>query len=165
MGSIIDKLENRIVAIEDNKNNETTKRKRNCENPAGGKTSEWGPVREKNQSDEEEIARQMRKARLEEESRLRDSRNQEKAAAEATGRRLEAQTELKKKEELEKAKKPVKLGDSGNLHNIQDWDWEESSEDWQDTVDRAARNEAKKKAAKLKQMETDRKLLTKLNTS
>ena len=100
-----------------------------------------------NQQVEQSLASQLRQVQLDKESKERDVRNQVRAASAAAARRLEAQKNEEKiadKAEKEKAK-PVKLGDSGELHDTDDWDWDDSSEDWDGTVDRTGKNKERKK--------------------
>ena len=56
--------------------------------------------------------------------------------------------ELSKKEneiKLNKLKDELKIGnDSGDSHNEDDWSWEESDGDWQDTEDRKEKEKKKK---------------------
>ena len=57
------------------------------------------------------------------------------------------ESEFKKLERSRKGKQ-LKIGDSAELHDLTDWPWEESEQDWDGLEDRAARNSEKGKRKK-----------------
>ena len=63
----------------------------------------------------------------------------EEAAAADTGARNTPS------ERIIKDRKPVKMGDSGDLHGQMDWPWDESEREWDGTEDRLERNKEKKR--------------------
>ena len=68
-------------------------------------------------------------------------------------------------EEAEQAGKlePVKLGDSGNLHDLEDWVWDENEDDWTDTIECVEKNKETKRIAKLRQNAAQLKVTKKMS--
>ena len=50
------------------------------------------------------------------------------------------------------AKKPVKMGDSGDLHGQMDWPWDESEREWDGMEDKVERNKEKRRRAREKRI-------------
>ena len=108
----------------------------------------------KNGSDNEKVEEPVYKSTWAKEMSQISLENQLKLATEAAAK-LEGQekeegtweSEFKKKERGRKVKK-LKLGDSVELHDNNDWPWEESEQDWDGMVDRAERNKVKKEKEK-----------------
>ena len=165
-------LEERMNHLEEiNKNvSEVNKRKRNTDKPADAKkldgfpaTSAAGPS----------LVKQWNTVARDAENSSRDKKNQERAAAAAEYRRLEIvkakQDDLKNKsadklnEEITTKTKQVKLGDSSEFHDAADWDWEDSSEDWDGTVDRSSKMNEKRKLLKKRKHEKQVKITDKAN--
>ena len=84
-------------------------------------------------------ARQVSQMTLE--SQLQKA-TEDAAAAAAAG------VSIKPSENAGKAKKPIKMGDSGTLHGELDWPWDESEGEWDGMADKVERNKEKKKRAR-----------------
>ena len=116
--------------------------------PAGSKYSDrvkkYLQVSEINTDKEPEYkstwAQQMSQASLETQLKLVTEAAQRLEAEKEGG-----ESEFKRRErERKKNGYKMKLGDSNELHEEIDWPWEESEGDWDGTVNRAAKNQAKK---------------------
>ena len=140
------RIEERIDVIE-KANSENLKRKRTVPDlPTNGKTTKNC---NKPEDEEDNLTDLMRKVKMDEKRKLEDTRKQEKAA----------ETEATRRSEKEKDKekfKPVKLGDSQDLHDQEDWGWDESEDQWDNTVERREKNNEKKLKAKKHKMEIEK---------
>ena len=67
---------------------------------------------------------------------------------------------VNEKDDSEKIKN-VKLGDSHDLHDQEDWAWSDSDEQWPNTVDRREKNMEKKRKAKLHKAEVEKRVFAK----
>ena len=83
-------------------------------------------------------AREMSQISLETQLKLA-TETAERLEAENSG----AETTYKRVGRANKGKK-LRMGDSLELHNVDDWPWDESEQDWDGLEDRAARNKIKK---------------------
>ena len=68
---------------------------------------------------------------------------------------------LEDEKNKDKVVQKVKLGDSADLHDQQDWAWDESDEDWTNTIDRKEKNYGKKRIAKKNKMEIEARVVKK----
>ena len=68
------------------------------------------------------------------------------AATEAAAK-MEEQKEQKetKQRKIHPPTKPLKMGDSLELHSQQDWNWEDGDTDWEGTIDKQEKNREKKR--------------------
>ena len=69
---------------------------------------------------------------------------QQLTAATEAAARMEEQN-LKKQRKLTPQTKPLKMGDSLELHSQQDWNWEEGDSEWEGTIDKREKNMEKKR--------------------
>ena len=155
-------LEERMSHLEEiNKNvSEMNKRKRITAKPAEGKKTDGFPA---TQEAGPTLVRQWNVVARDAEISSRDKKNQERAAAAAEYRRLEVlkakQADVKDKQkdkpnvETKTKTKQVKLRDSSEFHDPEDWDWEDSSEEWDGTVDRTSKMNEKRKLLKKRKHE------------
>ena len=162
MKNRIKKIEDQIEALKttDNTEDEVTKRKRTSNSTVSVSPLAGNNAWDKPLAHDASLARQLREARMENDRILKDRKNQERAAAAADAWRLEEE-----KRNFEKSKKPIiksgKLEDSGPLHNQDDWSWNESDDEWTNSVDRIEKNREKKRAARNRKLETQRRVTTK----
>ena len=125
------------------------KRKRENENyglPPSGKSYKDAVEKiNKEKVAETELESQLHKARMDSEQSVRDKKKQVEAADKAA-KRMDMRKENSEKDKVDTTeKKVIKLGDSNDLHDQEDWAWEESSDQWSDTVERKAKNKEEEK--------------------
>ena len=150
------RIEERIKVIE-REHSENPKRKRTAPDiPANGKSPKNC---NKPEDDDDNLTDLMRKVKVDEKRKSEDTRKQEKATETAAARRFEKEKDIEK--EKEKVIKQVKLGDSQDLHDQEDWAWEESEDQWDDTVERKEKNNEKKLKAKKHKMEVEKRVTEK----
>ena len=145
----MDKIEGKIEDIEKNEKSDSQKRKRE-ENMEGGARMDNGQVStysEKLKAGNTDRVLQSKVSWADEVEEV-SLENQLKMATEAAeAARLEGQ---KYTRQMKNTKKPIKLGDSTELHDQEDWGWEQSTTDWDGTTDRVVKNAEKKAKDRLK---------------
>ena len=95
----------------------------------------------------------------------RMNKDMEEAANSSRGRQRKPGTEDDKNEKTTKIKKkPGKMGnsiDASDLHDLQDWGWNESRQEWHGTIERVEENERKKTEMKEKKKRIQTETATK----
>ena len=167
----MNKIEGRLDKMErDNEKQDKQKRKR--EDTEKGGEEESVNIQPARITYSEKLQAKQNEVRMEEETvpvykstwakkNSQISLEQQLIAATEAAQRLETEdkggeSEFKRKERANRGKK-LKLGDSLELHNPMDWPWDDSEQDWDGLIDRAARNKAKR----VKEQEKKRKKLKK----
>ena len=68
------------------------------------------------------------------------------AATEAAAKMEEQKEQNEKKQrKMHSTVKPLKMGDSLELHSQKDWDWDDADTDWEGTIDKREKNREKKR--------------------
>ena len=112
-------LEDRIVTLENVA--DTPKRKRSEDECSAGEKNKVLNKSLHDKSAQDNLEDLMKKVKLDEKRKNQDRKKQEKAAEVAAARRAEKEDTPEKVTK----KKKIKLGDSQDLHDAEDWAWDE----------------------------------------